>query len=310
MGSFAFLRGSRDGIVKDLDHPDHSLGGEDTWAGRGHLRVVLGTRGDLLLSGDYGRFDGIPLPYAKAISAKPGFSFDNPASMWQVRTSHLAFAQNTQQGASAKLTVQLSDTTTLTSLTAYRKSDDHFFVDRDATELSIQTTEAPDVQRQVSQELTVAQRTPKLAWTAGAFFYDDRDRGRTEITDFVRGVQMRPFSTISAHAWALFGQATYSVSSRVSLTGGMRYSDEEKDAHNRGGTYLRGTIHPRQSGDVLRLRGSRRVPRVDAAGQRAGAAVARHVLVRLRRTGLQERRLQCVRRTTRPGLRPRARVEL
>jgi iron complex outermembrane receptor protein len=99
----------------------------------------------------------------------------------------------------------------------------------------------PDLQRQVSQELTVAQRTPTLAWTAGAFFYDDRDRGRTEITDLVRGVQMRPFSTISANAWALFGQATYSVSSRVSLTGGLRYSDEEKDAQNRGGTYLRGT---------------------------------------------------------------------
>ena len=31
------------------------------------------------------------------------------------------------------------------------------------------------------------------------------------------------------------------MSNRVSLTGGVRYSDEEKDAHNTGGTYLRGT---------------------------------------------------------------------
>ena len=44
MGNFAFLRGTRDGFVKDLDHPDHSLGSEDTWAGRGQLRVVFGTR--------------------------------------------------------------------------------------------------------------------------------------------------------------------------------------------------------------------------------------------------------------------------
>ena len=43
MGNFAFLRGTRKGFVTDLDHPDHSLGSEDTWAGRGQLRVVFGT---------------------------------------------------------------------------------------------------------------------------------------------------------------------------------------------------------------------------------------------------------------------------
>ena len=73
MGNFAFLRGVRAGFVKDLDHPDHSLGSDDTWAGRGQLRVVFGTHNELLLSGDYGRFDGVPLTYAKPIAAKPGY---------------------------------------------------------------------------------------------------------------------------------------------------------------------------------------------------------------------------------------------
>jgi iron complex outermembrane receptor protein len=40
---------------------------------------------------------------------------------------------------------------------------------------------------------------------------------------------------------ALFGQATYSVSSRVSLTGGVRYTDERKDLDNTGGVYRLGT---------------------------------------------------------------------
>ena len=30
MGNFAFLRGTREGFVQDLNHPDHSLGSEDT----------------------------------------------------------------------------------------------------------------------------------------------------------------------------------------------------------------------------------------------------------------------------------------
>ena len=241
MGSFAFLRGSRDGFVKDLEHPDHRLGGEDTWAGRGQLRVVFGARSELLLSGDYGRFHGIPLPYAKAIKAKPGFSFDSPASLFEVRASDLAWARSVQDGALAKLTVQLNETTTLASLTAYRASNDRFFFDRDSTELSIQTADVPDIQHQVSQELTVAQHSSKLTWIAGAYFFRERDHGPVEVTLLVPGLQVRPFSTINAQSRALFGQATYNVSSRVSVTGGVRYSDEEKDAHNTGGRYRRGT---------------------------------------------------------------------
>jgi iron complex outermembrane recepter protein len=238
MGGFAFLRGSRDGFVEDLDHPDHALGSEDTWAGRGQLRVVLGSRGELLVSGDYGRYLGTPLTNAKPILAKPGFTFDSPPSLWQVRASHPASGKSIQEGVSAKLTVRLSGTTTLTSLTAHRRSGTRFFIDPDATELSVATTLAPDVQRQVSQELTLAQRTSRLTWIGGAFFFDEKDDGPVRITLFrPPAVQIRPFATVDARAWALFGQATYRVSSHVSLTGGVRYSDEQKETHNLGGVY-------------------------------------------------------------------------
>ena len=239
MGGFAFLRGTRDGFVRDLDHPDHSLGSEDTWAGRGQLRVVLGTHGELLLSGDYGRFDGVPLTFAKPLVAKPDYvgRFDNPPSLWRVRTSDLASGKTIQQGASARLAVRLNDTTTVTSLTAYRKANPHFFIDADDTELRVATADAPGVQRQASQELTLAQRTPRLTWIAGVFLFDEHGDAQIEITQYVPQIQIRPFSTVDARAWALFGQATYSLSRRLSLTGGVRYSDEQKDIHNTGGVY-------------------------------------------------------------------------
>ena len=157
MGKVALLRGTRAGFVNDLDHPDHALGSEDTWAGRGQLRVVLGTRSDLLLSGDYGRFEGVPLTYAKPLVAKPGFSFDNLTSLWTVRTSHPTSGKNIQQGVSAGLAVRLNASTTLNSLTAYRKSNYRFFIDADATELPLETSDVPDLQHQVSQELTLVQ---------------------------------------------------------------------------------------------------------------------------------------------------------
>ena len=38
MGSAAIMRGVSEGFVRDLDHPDHPLGGEDVTAARGKLR--------------------------------------------------------------------------------------------------------------------------------------------------------------------------------------------------------------------------------------------------------------------------------
>ena len=242
MGNFAVLRGTRDGVVTDLDHPHHSLGSEDTWAGRGQLRFVFGKDGDLLLSGDYGRSTGVPLTYAKPIAPKPGFSFDSPSSLWAVRTSHVTTGRNIQQGAAGKLTLRLNRTTTLTSLTAYRRSNYRFFIDADATELSLQTSDVPDLQHQVSEELTVVQRTPKLTWIGGLFFFDEHNEGQVEITVYPIATQIRPFATIGANAWALFGQATYSlVEPGVANRWDAVHPSGRKHLNNTGGEYRLGT---------------------------------------------------------------------
>ena len=241
MANLAILRSSRDGFVRDLDHPDHALGSEDTWAGRGKVRVLFGTRSELLLSADSARFEGVPLHWAKPIVAKPGFTFDSPASLWAVRTSDVTTGRNIQQGASARLTVPVNDTTTVTSLTGWRASKDRFFVDADATELRVTALRLSDVQDQISQEVTVVHRTPTFTSIAGAFVFDEDDAGQIEVTAYPTETQSRPFATTGTRAWALFGQATYRVSSRVSLTGGVRYTDERKEIASTGGVYRLGT---------------------------------------------------------------------
>src|SRR4030095_10407128 len=102
-----------------------------------------------------------------------------------------------------------------------------FFIDTDATELSLQASDVPDLQRQVSHELTVVQRTPKIRWISGAFFFDDHNEGQVEITVYPLQIQRRPFAKVGVNAWAIFGQTTYSMSRRVSLTGGIRYTDDQ-----------------------------------------------------------------------------------
>jgi iron complex outermembrane receptor protein len=127
-------------------------------------------------------------------------------------------------------------------MTAYRTSNQRFFLDGDATELRLLGIDFGDVQHQLSEELTVVGHTTKLTWIGGAFLFHDHDRGPVEITLYSPGIQQRPDPTFSTRAWALFGQATYQVSDRVSVTGGLRYTDEAKDLANTGGVYLLGAF--------------------------------------------------------------------
>ncbi len=241
MGSVAILRGSRDGVVVDTGHPAGALGNQDTWAGRGQLRVILGRAADLRLSGDYGRNEGIPLTYAQPLAAKPGFQITPSPSLWQVRTNDPAEGHNTQAGGAARLVLHLSDTLTLTSLTARRSADYRAFVDLDLIDRPLQTLDVVDTQHQFSQEVTLAGRSSRLAWVSGAFVLDEHVDGPVLITLYGPGLQRRPHATIDTAAWAVFGEATYELSRRVSLTGGVRYSHEVKSLANTGGTYRLGT---------------------------------------------------------------------
>jgi iron complex outermembrane recepter protein len=234
MGSAAILRGVREGFVRDLDHPDHPLGGEDVTAARGKLRVVLNGSSDLLMSADVTNQDPTPLTYAKVLAVKPGFQVDNPADLHEVRTSTLAEGHNDQYGAAARLTMHVTPKTTLTSLTAFRKLDYQVINDADITELDLTSVDLHENQHQISEELTVAQQGSRLTWLGGLFLFDEVDRQPTAIR--LGGPRLLNFldPKVEADSQAVFGQATLSVMRRLSMTGGLRYTHEGKTIDNLG----------------------------------------------------------------------------
>ncbi len=234
MGSAAILRGVREGFVRDLDHPDHPLGGEDVTAARGKLRVVLNGRTDLLVSADVTNQDPTPLTYAKVLAVKPGFQVDNPADLHEVRTSTLAEGHNDQYGAAARLTMRLTPKTTLTSLTAFRKLDYNVINDADITELNLTSVDLQENQHQLSEELTVSQQRGRLTWLGGLFLFDEVDRQPTAIRLEGPGLLNFLSPKVDADSQAAFGQATLGVTRRLSVTGGLRYTHEGKTIDNLG----------------------------------------------------------------------------
>ena len=237
MGSLAFARGIRDGYVRDLEHPDHPLGGDDVTAARGQLRVILNARTDLLLSSDINRQDGTPLTYNKVLAVKPGFQVDNPADLHDVRTSELAWNRTRHSGASARLTMALTPATTLVSLTAFRKLDFEFVADADITEIDLLTTHQHEQQKQLSEEITLSHEQGRLTWVAGAFLFDEEDDQTFRVDQRQARFQIRLDPSVDATSRAAFGQATFRLTSRFSATAGVRYTREGKDIDNGGGRY-------------------------------------------------------------------------
>ncbi len=237
MGALAFARGVRDGYVRDLEHLDHPLGGDDVTAARGQLRVVFDRRTNVLLSTDVDHQGGIPLTFNKVLAVKPGFQIDNPPDLRDVRASARAWNRTMNYGASARVTTALTPSTTLVSLTAFRKLDFEFFVDADITELDLLTTHQHELQHQLSEEITISHQQPRLTWVGGVFLFDEFDHQSFWVDQPQARFQIRLDPRVEATSRGVFGQATVGLTSRLSATAGIRYTHEGKDIDNGGGRY-------------------------------------------------------------------------
>lgn len=147
-------------------------------------------------------------------------------------------------GGSVRLDFDFDNDVTLTSISAYETVENRSFGDIDggfgAVFLPImgpgfipfpsQTQDGLEDLEQITQEFRLASdANERMFWQAGVFWFD---------SDF--SVQTFPFfipppapqSTTVRHqntAWAVFGQLAYDLSDNATLTGGVRYTDDDKD---------------------------------------------------------------------------------
>ena len=179
------------------------------------------------------------------------------------------YADIRETGLSAEFNWELSDTMTLTSVTAYRTYDADNFLDADFNALDILNLNGGTTEQDTfSQELrfagTYGERT---SYVAGIYYFDQEiDRqgylglgtaanllltGGLPTSFFVGGAAACPLigiseavcngpafpagefaenlSTQNQKSWAIFAQADFDISEQLVLTAGIRYLDEEKD---------------------------------------------------------------------------------
>jgi iron complex outermembrane receptor protein len=244
------IRGVQDdGFTDDLD----ARGGEkiddnDMRAIRAIARYNHQRFGATLI-GDYSEFEGgntsirpiDNLGAARVLGALPtdfGDTRNNVPSFFNWQTG----------GVTATFEWQTTDNITVTSVNAYRAWDSDFLFNTDGTEIEVtRTTQVYDT-KQWSSELRVNGDYERLHWIGGLYYLDEEKFGAlglVRVNLATPGAFLIP-ATNDGQAWAAFGQADFDVTDRLTVTAGLRYSDEEKDDFNQQINIFQSAVNPRE----------------------------------------------------------------
>lgn len=171
--------------------------------------------------------------------APPGSYTTDPDLTAKDQTGLFTSKSDTFQGT-LKADLGFAD---LTSYTQYRKENVNQSQDLDATALTLFQIGIPVKDRTFSQELLLNSKAGgALQWTAGLFYFSNKDTYLTFIDNFGKfrepdGPTRLGGSSTTTESYAAFLDATYEVAHGLFVTGGARYAhDAVKDAYYNIGT--------------------------------------------------------------------------
>ncbi len=210
---------SRD-VVRDV-----RLAASEERAVRGRLLIQATDNLDLTLAGDWSRRRD-----ERAYALKP-FRGNTaqaaaiiPDDPFEAALSFTPFFATEAYGGSATAALQLGDYT-ITSITALRQVDADFVTDLDRTQVNASQATFDTSQRTFTQELNLASGgRGTFTWVAGIFYYNDRAQNLNLLINNAPGI----FGQVNSEAVAGYAEATWEIAPRLSLTGGLRYSTEER----------------------------------------------------------------------------------
>lgn len=207
---------------------------EDTQAVRAQLRGETGTGMDATLSFDYAHVGGqgsggtiMPL-----LDGKKRLGPSDPrviaAYLARIPTSPVpqiiprndGYQDNDFFGVSATINADLGFAK-LTVIPAYRKTDLDFVAY--ASSFLIDVTEKSD---QMSLEMRLANQSGPINWVLGGYYFVEDVNAKQFFSQGSNGTRID--SDLETTSIAVFGQATYSISDSFRLTGGVRYTQDNK----------------------------------------------------------------------------------
>jgi iron complex outermembrane receptor protein len=237
----------RDGLVTD-PRTGRRYNDRDSLTMRGIVRAQPADRFEVLVSGDYNRQrNALTLGYPTAPLRQTNFLTGvrelvpaEPYGEYDFRASTSFRGDEGQEldhwGVNLTANWQLTDALTLTSITSWRKLDPDLFVDIDASEAELGDVFVGIDQRQFSQEVQLKWDTDRFSGVFGLFYLNESIASQQQaFADDLFGFGALPITFLrtiadeqSTKSYAAFGQATYDLTDQLSVTGGLRYTHEER----------------------------------------------------------------------------------
>jgi iron complex outermembrane recepter protein len=231
-GSVAVYSGKRDGYMNNVA-TDTKNGDEDVTSARVKLMIKPSSGLDVTIAADHLK--------DKSVAASPhivsGYGAIANSDDFTANENLPTLANRTVQGVGGTINYDLGSGLTLTSITSVRKLDTTRTSDTDVGPLNIIASAGTSVQKQWSQELRIAtNRKAALEYVAGLYFYEQKASG-TSLSTFgpaapvlsvIRNTTGNTFGDINSKTAAVFGNADWNLSERLTLTGGLRYTSEKK----------------------------------------------------------------------------------
>jgi iron complex outermembrane receptor protein len=150
-------------------------------------------------------------------------------------------------GTTATITATLNDALILTSISDYIHLTSHFDIDIDGTPLRIINGGSDISGKQFSQELRLSGHHTRFRWLAGFYYLkiDAQSRNSNDLSGHPLFLASYVDAyTTPAQAWAVFGQAEYDLSEKVTVIGGIHYGYDWKsiNSHTTCNSVLNGPL--------------------------------------------------------------------
>lgn len=170
-----------------------------------------------------------------------------PNDLHEIRKNAPEFVDTLIQGMDFDATVSLSDDLLLKAITSYQTNENEIFVDADGSELAVETRHRQNSAEQYSQEINlISQTDDPFQWILGAYYYHEELTERFETMvptglvpldvdlgeDAVAGgggIRQLRMASHEVDSTALFAQLSYELTDQWSVTGGLRYTRDEKE---------------------------------------------------------------------------------
>jgi iron complex outermembrane receptor protein len=137
-------------------------------------------------------------------------------------------------GLSLTVDRELDNGMTLSSLTGYRETEFQNSADEDYSPLDVSTSALNETSDHFTQEFRlISAPNERFDYVAGLFYFEQSNQATSSATG--GAFFPRPFTGVSVPAsvdvtsWAAYVHGNYRISEKLELTGGLRYTWEEKE---------------------------------------------------------------------------------